>query len=95
MYVGVNVKCLLFVSVFNEMWGLATDFRRKKKAQNVKFHENPSSRSRVVQRGRTDRRDEGSSYSSRVCERVRKPSGHVVVVFNLFCDVGGGGRGGL
>jgi len=37
---------------------------------NIKFNENPSSGSRVVPCGRTDRRDEVYSRFSKVCERA-------------------------
>jgi hypothetical protein len=46
------------------------------KSSNIKFHENPSSGSRVVPcgqtDGRTDRRDEGNSRFSQLCERPKK-----------------------
>ena len=38
--------------------------RLKKKSSDVKFHENPSSGSRVVPCGRTDRRDEANCHFS-------------------------------
>jgi hypothetical protein len=44
------------------------------KTIKIKFHENPSSGSRVVPcgqtDGRTDRRDEGNSRFSQLCERA-------------------------
>ena len=46
MYSGVQVKYPLLLSDFNETWILSTDFRKKK--WNMKFHEDPSSESRVV-----------------------------------------------
>ena len=46
MYIGLHVKYPLFFSDLNETWTFFTDFR--KKYWNVKFHENPSSGSRVV-----------------------------------------------
>ena len=47
-----------FLSYFKETWMLSMDF---KKYSNIKFHENPSTRSRVTHRWRrtdTDRRDD-------------------------------------
>jgi hypothetical protein len=38
------------------------------KYRYIKFHENPSSGSRVIPRGRTDGRDEVSSRFSQFCE---------------------------
>jgi hypothetical protein len=46
----------------------STDFR--KKVSEIKFHENPSSRSRVVPRERTERRDEANSLLTQFCERA-------------------------
>jgi hypothetical protein len=40
------------------------------KYANIKFHENPSSWSRVVPCGETDRHDEANSRFSQFCERV-------------------------
>jgi len=40
------------------------------KSSNIKFHENPSSGSRVVPCRRTDRHDEANIRSSQFCERV-------------------------
>jgi len=45
MYFGIHVKCLLFLSDFNEIWIFFSDFR---KYSNIKFHDNPSSGSRVL-----------------------------------------------
>ena len=39
---------------FNETWILPTDFRKKN--SNIEFHVNPSTRSKVILYGRTDRR---------------------------------------
>jgi hypothetical protein len=38
------------------------------KHSNIKFHENPSSTSRVVPCGRTDRRDKANRRFSQICE---------------------------
>jgi len=40
------------------------------KYSNIKFHKNPSSGSRVVPWGRTDRIDEANSRFTQFCERV-------------------------
>jgi hypothetical protein len=52
MYIGLHVNYPLFSSDFNEL-----GFSRQifKKYSNIKFHENPSSGSRVVPCGQTDR----------------------------------------
>jgi hypothetical protein len=51
MYTGIHVKCSLFLSDFNE-----TELYQQilEKSSNIKFHENPSSRSRAAACGRTD-----------------------------------------
>jgi hypothetical protein len=51
IYIGL--KYPLFSSDFNEIWNFPIDFQ---KTANIIFHENPSSGSRVVPRGRKDRR---------------------------------------
>ena len=51
-YVGLHAKYTLFLSDFNEPCLFPNRF--KKKYSNIKFHENPSSGSRVVPCGRTD-----------------------------------------
>jgi len=58
MYIGVYVKYPLFLSDFNEL-----EFSQQilEKYSNTKFRENPSSGSRVVPYGRTDRHDEANS----------------------------------
>jgi hypothetical protein len=40
--------------------------------RNIKFHENPSSVSRVIPCGRTDRHKEANSRFSQFCERALK-----------------------
>jgi len=47
MYIGLHVKYRLFSSHFNGTWTFSTDISI--------FHDNPSSWSRVVPCGRTDR----------------------------------------
>jgi len=45
MYPGLHVKYPLFLSDFNYTWIFSADFR---KISYSKFHENPSSGSRIV-----------------------------------------------
>jgi hypothetical protein len=51
MWKRLQVKFPLFLSGFNETLIFSTDFR---KISNIKFHQSPSSWSRVVPCGRTD-----------------------------------------
>ena len=60
MHVTLHVKYLLFLLDLNE------------KYSNVQFHENPSSVSRVVPCGRSDRHDEADSRLLQFCERAFK-----------------------
>ena len=53
MYVGIQVKYPLFLPDFKETLILSTEIR---KIPDINFYENPSSGSRVVPRGRADRR---------------------------------------
>jgi hypothetical protein len=55
-YTGLQVKCPLFLSDFNETWIISTDFRNIVKYQ---ISWNPSSGSRVVPCGQTDGRTDG------------------------------------
>jgi len=74
VYIGRHVKYPLLLSNFNEI-GF---FRQTlEKYSNVKFHENPSSGSRVVPRGQTDGRtdkrtdnNEGNNRFSQFGERA-------------------------
>ena len=52
MFISLHVKCPLFLSDFNETLNFSTYFF--KNTQSIKFHENPSSGSRVVPCGWTD-----------------------------------------
>ena len=52
-YIGLQVNYTLCVSDFNRIWISLKYFR---KHSNIKFHETPSSGSRAVPCGRTDRR---------------------------------------
>jgi hypothetical protein len=52
-YIGLHVKCPLFLSDFNDI-RTSADFHQKK-SSNMKFHESPSSGSRVVPYGKLDR----------------------------------------
>ena len=51
MYTGIHVKNPLLLSDFAQAWSFWPEFL---KSSNIKFHENPSSRSEVVQRGLAD-----------------------------------------
>ena len=56
MYVGLHIKYPFFYQILMKL-----EFSRDifEKCSTIKFHENPSSWSRVVQCGRTDRRTGG------------------------------------
>ena len=56
MYIGLHVKCPLFLSDFNETLIFSKVFGKN---SNIKFHENPSSGSRVVPCGQTEGEREG------------------------------------
>jgi len=43
-----------------------------RKISNIKFHENPSSRSRIFPCGRTDRHEKAESRFSQFLERAKK-----------------------
>jgi hypothetical protein len=55
MCVAPYVKCLLFFSYVNKTSIFSTDLQKKIFFSKIKFNENPSSGSRVVPYGRTDR----------------------------------------
>jgi len=61
MCIGLYVKCVLFLSGFDETGILPTVFSQN--TQNIKFHENPSGGSRVVPCGRTDMTKANSRFS--------------------------------
>jgi hypothetical protein len=56
------------------------------KSSNVKFHENPSSRSRVVPRGRTDRQVEANGRFSQLCELAPKNEGDGMTLTSLVTN---------
>ena len=58
MYIGLHVKYTLLLPDFNDNWTFSAHFL--KKYSHIKFHENPSSGSRVVPCGRTDTHDEAN-----------------------------------
>jgi len=80
MYTGLHVKYPLFLSHF-----MKVDISRQifEKSSNIKFHENPSSGSRVVPCGRKDRHDEVNRFSQ-FCEKPLKMSA-VQHAYELRC----------
>jgi hypothetical protein len=65
IYVGLHVIFAVFLSDFNE-----TSRQFFEKYSDIEFDENPSSGSRVVPCGETDRHDKANSYFSKFWERV-------------------------
>jgi hypothetical protein len=67
--IGLNVKTFSRISIKLKIF--STDFRQ---ISNIKYHENPSSGSRIVSCGQTyvrkDRYDEANSCLSQSCDRV-------------------------
>jgi len=61
MYVGFHDKQPSFLSDFNKTRNFSIGFC---KTSNIKFHENLSSRCRVVLRGRTGSHDEKSIFAT-------------------------------
>jgi hypothetical protein len=80
MYICIHVKYPLFLSDFNKAWIFSTDFREKK-ISNIKFHQNPSSESRVIPSGQREREreryDEANNSFSHFCESVLKIRYHL------------------
>jgi hypothetical protein len=64
-YIGLNLKWPLFLQDFNKTLIFLTF---KKNTHIIKFHESPSSGSRLVACGRTDRHDEANSRFSWFCK---------------------------
>jgi len=69
-YVGLQVQCRYSYPILMKLEFFSVYFRKKR--SNLKFHENPSSGSRVVALGQTDRCDEVSSRFSQFSERAYK-----------------------
>ena len=67
MYIGLHAKYMSFLSDFNEILIFSIVL---KKCPNIKFHENPSSGSRVAPRGKNGHKehDEANSRFSQFCE---------------------------
>jgi len=74
MNAGLHVKCPIFLSEFNETWIFSRE--NFEIYSNIKFNENPPSKSRIVpcgqKDGKMDRRTDGkaSSCSSQSCEQA-------------------------
>ena len=84
MYLGLHVKCPLFLSDINETGIFSIDFLK-----TLKFRENPSSGSRFVPcgqlDGRTDRHYEANSRFSQFCEGSLKWDTHFMLRAVLVC----------
>jgi hypothetical protein len=63
MYVGLHVKCRLFMSDVNGTLISSTDFLEKN--SNIEFRENPCSGSQGFAYGRTDRHNKANSHFPR------------------------------
>jgi hypothetical protein len=85
MYQGLHVKYLLFESDFNKTSTFSTDFW---KCSNVKFHETPSSGSKAVPCGWTDRHDEATkSLFTILWMHLKNCQQNTDVNITVFCDV--------
>jgi hypothetical protein len=67
MFIGIHVKLPLLCPIIIKLEFYQQSFE---KYSNFKFHENPSSGSRVVPCGRTDGHDEVNSPFSQFCEHA-------------------------
>jgi len=85
MYFGLHVKYPVLLSDFTEIWIFWTDFR---KSSNIKFHENPSSWSRVVPCGRTDRRTDMTKPIVAFRNFANAPKTCLCVKRRLICQSG-------
>jgi hypothetical protein len=65
MYICLQVKYLLFLSDFNQIWIILTYF---KKILNIKLHDNPSTTSHVVQCWCKEKYYEANSCFSQCCK---------------------------
>jgi hypothetical protein len=73
IYIGVQVKCPLFLTDFNQTCIFSTDFFEQ--YSNTKFREAPSRGSQVVPCGQTDTHDATNSRFSKFCEGALKLKG--------------------
>jgi hypothetical protein len=58
MYIGLHVKCPVSCSILKNIKFSQQIFE---KSSNIKFHENPSTESRIIPLGQTDRQTGGRS----------------------------------
>ena len=73
MYIGLHVKCPLFLSDFNETRFFSTDFRKKKNPQISNFIKIRLVGAELFDAdGRTDRHEETNSRFSQFCEGAYK-----------------------